>query len=271
MSAAVNNIRRLVSLLAAFAVAVCCMSFCPTTTSGEEEQPTMAELTDRMGVLINSARAENGLKPLYVVPYLNDRANVRARECIVKFDHDRPYPDEDGNTLGFSTVIDDDLVPFSNAAEDIAAGNKSEENTLEQWRNSETHWNYLMSVNRKGEYVDFDYIGIGVCYEENSEFQWYWAILLIDCEEDLSGAYIPERYKIVPKFIGDLTGDGRLNNFDYIVLSRHILYGNYLNDLQIESADLFKDGQISIADAVVLKRYLLGRYNKLPMTMDDML
>ena len=271
MSAAVKNVKRLVSILTAFAAAVCCMSFCPATTSGEEELLTMAELADRMGVLINEARSENGLKPLYAVPYLNDCANVRARECIVKFDHDRPTFDKNGNAQDFSTVIDDDLVPFSNAAEDIAAGYKSEEDTIEQWRNSTLHWNYLMSQNKKGEYVDYDYIGIGVCYEENSEYKWYWAVLLIDCEEDLSGAYIPERFKKVPKCLGDLTGDGVLNSFDYIVLSRHILYGKYLNELQLESSDLFKDGEISIADAVVLKRFLLGRYKTLPVTLDDIL
>ena len=271
MSAAVNNVRRLVSLLAAFAAAVCCMSFCPATTSGEEEPITMAELADRMGAAINSARAENGLKPLYVVPYLNDCANVRARECIKLFSHDRPYTTDNGKPMGFSTVIDDDLVPLSSAAEDIAAGNKDAELTLEQWRNSPLHWSYLMSTNSSGNSVDFDYIGIGVAYEENSEFGWYWAVLLVDCEEELSGAYIPERYKTVPKFAGDLTGDGELNSFDYILLSRHILYNKYLNDLQLESADLFKDGQISIADAVVLKRYLLGRYKTLPVTLDDLI
>ena len=271
MSAAVNNVRKFVSLLAAFAVAVCCMSFCPATTSGEEEQPTMAELIERMGVIINEARAENGLKPLYVVPYLNDRANVRARECIVKFDHVRPTFDEEGKAENFATVIDDDLVPYSKAAEDIAAGYKSAEDTLEQWKNSKVHWDYLMSTDQKGNPVDFDFIGIGVCYEENSDHHWYWAVLLVDCEEDLNGAYVPERYKIVPKFAGDLTGDGVLNNFDYIVLSRHIIYGKYLNELQLENSDLFQDGQISIADAVVLRRYLLGRNKKLPVTLDDVL
>ena len=268
MSAAVKNIRRLVSLLAAFAVAVCCMSIFPAETYGEDEQLTMAELADRMGVLINEARAEAGLDPLYIVPYLNDCANVRARECIVKFDHDRPAFGEDGVPQNFSTVIDDDLVPYSSAAEDIAAGNKSAEATLEQWKNSPVHWNYLMNINQKGQFIEYNYIGIGVCFEENSEHSWYWAVLLIECDEDLSGAYMPERYKIVPQCLGDLTGDGVLNNFDFIILSRHIIYGKYLNDLQLECADLFQDGQISIADAVVLKRFLIGRYKTLPVTLD---
>lgn len=274
MCAAVNNVKRLVSLLAAFAVAVCCMSISPSAASGEEEQLSMEELVDRMGVVINEARADAGLKPLYIVPYLNDCAQVRSRECIKMFSHDRPYQNDNGKAMGFNTVIDDDLVPYDHAAEDIAAGSNTAEATLEQWHNSPVHWDYIMNTAHSKDdpsetyQIDFDYIGIGVAFEENSEWGWYWTILLIDCDEDLSGAYMPERYKIVPKCPGDLTGDGKLNQFDYIVLSRHIVYGKYINDLQKESADLFKDGQLSIADAVVLKRYLLGRYKTLPVTLD---
>ena len=122
-----------------------------------------------------------------------------------------------------------------------------------------------------------DYIGIGVTYDENSEWKWYWTQLFIDCNKELAGAYMPAWNRIVPQSVGDLTGDGVLNSFDYILLARYVIYKKdpnkkiYFNELQLESADIFEDGEITISDAVVLKKYLIGKYKTLPVRQQDIL
>ena len=186
--------RRLLS--AAMAAVMCCICCAPMTTSSAEEELTLPELADRIVVLVNEARAEAGLKPLKAVPYLNDRANVRSRELIEKWDHYRPILGDDGNPLKFSTVIDQNVVPYANAAENIAACFPTAEATFQQWKNSEPHWKSIMNVIVKTDSVtgekternvDFDYIGVGVCHEENSDYGWYWSMLLIDYDGELAG------------------------------------------------------------------------------------
>jgi len=264
MSEAGGFAKKLVSAVTAVFMALCCISAAPMTTSGDDAQYSFAEYADRIGVLVNNARAEEGLAPLRVVPYLNDCANVRARELIVKWDHNRP----DGGK--FSSVVSRELVPYSYIGENIAAGYDNPEATFRQWKESPAHWEAILDEK-------FDYIGIGVTYDENSQWRWYWTQIFIDCDKELDGAYMPAWNRIVPQSVGDLTGDGRLNSFDYILLARYAIYRKdpnstmYLNDLQIESADVFADGEITISDAVVLKKYLIGRYKTLPVRPQDIL
>ncbi len=228
----------------------------PINVHSEEAMPDLNVIADRIAVLVNNARAEEGLAPLYIVPYVCDIANVRSRECIESFGHNRP----DGSK--FSTVVDTEVLPYVNIAEDLAAGNSAPEDTFEQWRNSPKHWQYIMGSN-------FTHMGVGVCYEHNSYYGWYWTLLLVEMDDshaELPGQYMPVWNRIVPKSCGDITGDGVVNTFDYITLCKGLFHEEYLNDLQIESCDVFKDGSLTIADAVVLKRYIQGTYDVLPVT-----
>ena len=264
MNTAGSIARKMISAVTAAIMAVSCMMTAPFITSGEDAQHPFAEYADRIGVLVNQARDEAGLEPLRVVTYLNDCANVRARELIVKWDHDRP----DGEK--FSTVVSRELVPYSYIAENIAAGYSTPEDTFQQWKESAPHWAAILNP-------DVDYIGIGVTYDENSQWKWYWTQIFVDYNKELEGAYMPAWNRVVPQSVGDLTGDGRLNSFDYILLARYAVYKKdpdhrmYLNELQLESADVFADGEITISDAVVLKRYLIGRYTTLPVHPQDIL
>lgn len=223
------------------------------------EQEDLRMMAKEVEVLVNEAREEAGLKPIFVVPYLNDVAQVRSRECIFQFSHNRPDESD------FYTVIDENLIPYCYAAENIAAGSDNAVDTFNQWKNSPGHWSAIMNP-------DTTHMGVGVSYESNSEYKWYWEQIFVQAwDEDtvFSGQYLPLRYEIVPKSNGDLNGDSSLNSYDYITLVEYLRKKKegervYLNDLQIDAADCFKDGIITESDAKALQRYLLGEYDNLP-------
>ncbi|MBR2283838.1 MAG: SCP-like extracellular [Ruminococcus sp.] len=215
-------------------------------------------LAKEIAVLVNEARAEEGLDPVYVLPVLTDSAMIRAEECAVLFDHKRP----DGTR--FSSLLDQDVTPYCYAAENIAAGSSKAEAAFSQWKNSERHWAAITNP-------DITHMGIGVAYVPDSRYKWYWAQIFIQTtsEDGLEGEYLPQRYEIVPKAVGDLNGDGVVDSFDYLVLTEYLEKKSagepvYLNELQIAAADCFKDGAVTYADAKVLQRYLLGEYKNLP-------
>lgn len=245
-------LKKIVSVISSAAVALCCAAGYMTPASAEEEFDLNA-MAEEMVVLVNEARAEAGLKPLYMVPYLNDVANLRARECIEVFSHYRP------NGELFITALDTNIVGYSAAAENIAAGSGTAEATFNQWKNSESHWNSIMNP-------DYTHIGIGVCYEPNSTYKWYWSQFFIANENTLSGQYVPERYKVVPGSYGDVNGDNCVDIYDYILLAKYKADTVVLNELQLKSADCMLDGEITIADCVVLKKYILGIYTTLPIS-----
>lgn len=246
--------RRILSVIAAVATALCFTSgFFGSAHSDKQDLDAMAE---KIVILVNEARADAGLKPLYMVPYLCDVANVRARETIVKFDHDRP----DGSK--FYTAIDYSLVPFEKAAENLAAGSDNAEATFNQWKNSPNHWKAIMNPS-------YTHIGVGVTNESNSEYKYYWEQFFVAYDGKLDGQTIPERYKTVPKSSGDINGDAGIDPFDLITINQYLADDTaFLNDLQIQSADMLKDGVITSADAMVLKKYILGEYKTLPVTME---
>lgn len=243
--------RKIVSAVSAAVMAFSCAAGCISSASASE-QPDYNAMAEEIAILVNEARSEAGLKPLYMVPYLNDVANVRARECIETFSHNRP------NGESFITALDTNLVSFNAVAENIAAGCSTAEATFNQWKNSEQHWKSIMNP-------DYTHIGVGVCYEPNSTYRWYWEQFFIGNGNVLEGQYLPERYKVVPVSFGDVNGDGCVDIYDYILLIKYKADEVVLNDLQIESADCMRDGAITIADAIVLKKYIFGMYDTLPI------
>ena len=106
----------------------------------------------------------------------------------------------------------------------------------------------------------------------NSTYKYYWCQLFVTYDTDkfgpLDNEYIPERYKTVPVDTGDVNGDGEINSYDLITLNKYLARQIELNDLQIAAADTLKDGSVTSADATILRRYILGKYKSLPVTMD---
>lgn len=250
-----NYTKRIISAFIAMVMMSICVSF-PMETTGSDE-PDFKEMAEQIIVLVNEARTEAGLKPVYAVPYLNDMSYVRARECIAQFSHERI----DGSS--FISLIDDNLVPWNKAYENIAAGMGSVEATFAQWKSSPKHWAAIMNP-------DVTHMGAGVAYEPNSQYGWYWEQMFIqvwDDVESVPGQYYPDKYKIVPKSTGDINGDGILDSFDYVMLNKYLAGETTFNELQTESADILKDGAITYSDAAYLKKYILGDVTELPVKL----
>ncbi|MDE6789118.1 MAG: CAP domain-containing protein, partial [Ruminococcus sp.] len=145
------------------------------------------EKAEELGKLINTERTARGLKPLYCVPHLNKCAMIRASEASVYWSHTRP----DGRN--WSSVIDLDIVDLAHYSENLAAGSETAEAALNQWRNSQNHWNAIIS-----EY--YTHIGIGIIYNPNgvNGVQWFWCtIFTSDFRGDdykYEGQYLPGEY-----------------------------------------------------------------------------
>ncbi len=249
-------IKKMISLLSALVMTVVCINF-PMKSEGSDE-PDLKELAEQIIVLVNEARVAEGLNPVYAVPYLCDMSCVRARECISKFSHERP----DGSS--FIDIVDYSLVPWALTAENIAAGMSTPEDTFNQWKNSPKHWAAIMNP-------DYTHIGVGVAYEPNSGYEWYWEQMFVKLDSKkcpdgvLDGQYFPDKYKIVPKAAGDLNGDAVIDSFDYVLLKQYLAKEITFNPLQVESADLLMDGAITYSDAAYLKKYILGEITELPV------
>ena len=215
----------------------------------------LRSMANEVAMLVNEAREELGLKPLYVVPYLNELGDLRASEIVDDFSHSR-------GGQRFSSVVDREIVSYGLIAENIAAGSDNAADTFEQWKNSPSHWKSITNP-------DLTHIGIGVYYDPDSTYGWYWQQLFVSTNQTFEDQYLPTEYEVVPGAVGDITGDGIINSYDYIELTNYIYKTKnripvYLNDAQLETADVFADGIISEADAKVMVRFLLGEYKSLP-------
>lgn len=257
----------------AFAVLICVLASFPSKAVAEDKEMDFAAMSEELAFLINEAREDAGLEPLKIVPYLCDISHIRVRECINLFSHNRPdyIPDytidENGDKyFGFETAIDCNLVPFMWAGENIAAGNSTPEATFEQWKESPTHWNVIMNPN-------YTHLGVAVTYEQNDaeNRHYYWEALFIGCGLELKNQYSPRRERVKPVSTGDINGDGNIDSFDLITINKYLAQETEFNELQMESADLLKDGAVNSDDAEVLKMYLLGECDTLPMTFEMLL
>ena len=257
----------------AFVMLICVLASFPSRAVAEEKEMDFAAMSEELAFLINEAREDAGLEPLKIVPYLCDISHIRARECITLFSHDRPdyisdfIIDDNGEKyFGFETAIDFNLVPFIWAGENIAAGNQTPQATFDQWKDSPSHWGVIMNPN-------YTHLGVSVTYEENdaSNYHYYWEALFIGCGLELKNQYSPRRERVRPISTGDINGDGKIDSFDLITINKYLAQETEFNELQMESADLLKDGAVNSDDAEVLKMYLLGECDTLPMTFEMLL
>ena len=244
------NMNHIVKKVTPFIVAVTAAIVCtaPMGTLAAEDTPQQEELINEMLYLVNEAREEAGLKPLYSVSILNESAETRAEECAEYFGHSRT-----DSTL-FNTVLDSNGIPYGVAGENIAAGSSTAEATFEQWKNSPSHWKNIMSES-------FTHIGVGVVYAPDTEYGWYWEQIFIGNDSEVEGQYVPEREVVTPTCCGDIDGDGSITSLDFVILVKYLKQEVVLNDLQISSADCLQDGVITVVDAIILRKFLLGEYS----------
>ncbi|MBS5083582.1 MAG: CAP domain-containing protein [Clostridiales bacterium] len=144
----------------------------PETNAPETEVPeTNAPDTDgsqdvsaakKVADLVNQERAKAGLAPLEIKVNLQAAAQVRAKEIEKSFSHTRP------NGSSFSTVLAENGVDYRGSGENIAWGQRSPEEVMNGWMNSEGHRANILNKN-------FKYIGVG--YHVNSNGTGYWTQL----------------------------------------------------------------------------------------------
>lgn len=99
--------------------------------------------------LVNIERQNAGLSPLSLDSTLTAAANLRADECNTLFSHTRP----DGSSC--FTVLKEFDISYRTCAENIAIGQRTPEEVVNSWMNSEGHRKNILTP-------AFNKIGIGV-------------------------------------------------------------------------------------------------------------
>ncbi len=70
-------------------------------------------------------------------------------------------------------------------------------------------------------------------------------------------AFTDDLLQNVPSLWGDVSGDGKVNAVDYVLLKRHVMRTHTLTETQQAAADVNEDGKINAADYVLLKKKIL--------------
>ena len=107
----------------------------PAEDTGSEPADTVAAYEQEVFDLVNQIREENGLEPFVYNETLAETARAHSQDMIDRnfFSHTNP----DGEDP-FDRMRDNGLS-FSMAAENIAAGQRTPEEVVESWMNSEGH------------------------------------------------------------------------------------------------------------------------------------
>lgn len=115
--------------------------------------------------LVNAERKKEGLSELKTNAALSKAAELRAQELKKKFSHTRP----DGKS--FSTVLKEQGISYSAAAENIAGGQLTPKAVVESWMNSDGHRKNILNP-------DFKYIAVS-WVESGDIYQIYWEQLFV--------------------------------------------------------------------------------------------
>ncbi len=111
--------------------------------------------------LVNRHRTEAGLAPLMLDNRICSVAGLRADEITEVFSHERP------NGSSCFTALNEANITYTNAGENIAAGQRNAAAVVESWMNSPGHRANIMSEK-------FNSIGIGHIYKSNDIYGHYW-------------------------------------------------------------------------------------------------
>lgn len=133
-----------------------------TSTVSKED-----EYAKKILELVNKERAKAGLEKLSLDATLNKAADIRAKELLTSFSHTRP----DGSSP--FTVLEEYNYSYKAVGENIAAGQKTPQEVVEAWMNSEGHRANILSA-------DFKKLGVGYCESNSSEYSHYWVQLFSD-------------------------------------------------------------------------------------------
>ncbi|MCQ2589360.1 MAG: CAP domain-containing protein [Treponema sp.] len=98
-------------------------------------------------------------------------AQIRVNEVVKKFDHERP------NGKKWYTVLNECSIVAYSSGENIAAGNKSGKATFLQWKEDDKKYSG-QGHRRNMLNPDFTKIGIAYTYDANSQYKYYWEMIL---------------------------------------------------------------------------------------------
>ncbi|MBQ8435510.1 MAG: CAP domain-containing protein, partial [Oscillospiraceae bacterium] len=122
--------------------------------------------------LVNEQREAVGAEPLALDESLTEAAMIRAEEIVESFSHTRP----DGSSC--FTVLDELGISCGYPGENIAAGYSDAADVMNGWVNSEGHYKNIVD-----KY--YSEIGIGIVYDSNSEYGYYWVQIFADYTEPI--------------------------------------------------------------------------------------
>ncbi len=112
--------------------------------------------------LVNAERVKAGLATLTVDQNIEAAALVRAKETEVSFSHTRP------NGTSFSTALTEQGVSFKGSGENIAWGQRTPQEVMKGWMNSDGH---------RANILNPRFTKIGVGYYQNAAGRNYWTQL----------------------------------------------------------------------------------------------
>lgn len=129
---------------------------------GNDTETPAFSYAEQVVKLVNEERAKVGAGALTLDKEIEAAALVRAKEIEISFSHTRP----DGRN--FSTALTDTGITFRSSGENIAWGQRSPEEVVKAWMNSEGHRANILNTN-------FTKIGVG--YYQNGAGRNYWTQL----------------------------------------------------------------------------------------------
>lgn len=133
-----------------------------SVVSGKKKKETQnnssAAFQQRVYEIINQERRSRGLPELAYDTAIERAANKRAAEIKQLFSHSRP----DGTSC--FTVFEEFGISYMACGENIAYGQRTPEEVMDDWMHSEGHKANILSTN-------FGKVGVG-CYEVNGVLYW---------------------------------------------------------------------------------------------------
>ena len=124
----------------------------------DEKNRSIAAFAEEVLQLVNVERAKVGAAPLRLNNELQNAAVIRAEEITRHFAHERP----DGSSC-FTLLRNRNRT----LGENIAAGNATPEEVVDQWMHSPGHRANILNK-------AFRELGVGYCCKEGTEYTHYW-------------------------------------------------------------------------------------------------
>ena len=219
----------LVCSLTPFSASAASVSAPDITTSVVSESE--AYNAERVAVLVNQLRKENGLSEVKIVPTLYHMADIRAKEIAVKFDHLRP----DGT--GLQEFVQEYNLNWRKVGENIAKGQATPEDAVNSWMNSPKHRENILDPN-------YQYIGVS-CYYANG--MYHWVQIFLKAGAPYTSAYMPRNF-------GDVNDDGVVDGVDATTVltdyaRRSVGVQGVLDEPHLDIADMTRDGIVNAVDA----------------------